>query len=586
MWFTRFYQGDMVFNILLPYILSLVFSTFVGLYAWKRRQVNGSFAFVFICIFQAIWTFFFLLELTADSLVLKVLYDKIQWIAGFGWVISFFGFSHNYLGIRPHKNLWAVLVSCFLVSTFLVIFDDFHGLLYPTPELLQEEPFSVLDYDFTWLTYIFAGLMYSVYLSGYGPLISRFFRSPRFYRSQILIIMSGALIPLIAATFALADITLGYYRDTAPLSSGISNLIMAIGIFRYGLLDIVPIARHLVLENMLDAVLVVNEDNILVDMNQVAEKNANVSINEVLGKSISEIYKNHPLLQRDYSGAIELEEEVVYERDQRKEYRLVSISPIYDRRDRFCGRLIIIRNINEQKRAQAELEQYAGEIKMLSDEYKSFAYSVSHDLQAPIRAISGFSTMLHEELIDQLDDDSLDVLNRIQQSAARMDDMIKALLTLSRITSNEIKVETIEVDQLAGFVIQNLKEQDPDHNVTCEIQGGLSAEGDPDLIRILLENLLGNAWKYTKQTEKPEITFSASVEGDKTVFCVSDNGIGFDMTRADRLYAPFHRLTDDPNYSGLGIGLATAKKIIQRHGGQIWAESKPDEGARFFFQLN
>jgi PAS domain S-box-containing protein len=575
-----------MFNILLPYILSLLLSALVGLYAWRRRQVNGSFAFVFICIFQATWSFFFLLELTADSLILKILYDKIQWVAGFGWVVAFFGFSHNYLGIRPRRTVWTAVVLCFVVCSFVVILDDIHGLLYPAPILLPLEPFSVLDYEFTWLTYIFAGLMYTVYLSGYGPLISRLFRSPRLYRSQILIIMTGAIIPLISASIALADITLGYYRDTAPLSSGISNLVMAIGIFRYGLLDIVPIARGLVFENMHDAVIVVNENNILVDMNRTAEKNTNMSINEVLGKPITEVYKDHPLLQRDYQEAVDLEEEVIYERNQQKEYRQVSISPIYDRRERFCGRLIIIRNINEQKRAQVELEQYTDEVKMLNDEYKSFAYSVSHDLQAPVRAISGFSSILYDELKDQLDKENLDLLNRIQQSSGQMDKMIKALLTLSRITSNDIQIETIEISQLAEDVVQSLKEREPDRVVTCEIQPELSLEGDPALIRILLENLLGNAWKYTKQIENPSISLSASAEGDKTVFCVSDNGIGFDMSNANQLFEPFHRLTDDPQYSGLGIGLATARKIVQRHGGKIWAESKLNEGAKFFFQLN
>lgn len=576
----------MVYSILLPYILSFLLSILVGLYAWRKRQINGSFAFVFICIFQATWTLFFLLELTTDSLILKITYDKIQWIAGFGWVVSFFGFSHNYLGIQPHKITWAVVVLCFVACSLLVLLDDYHGLLYPEPYLLPQQPFTVLDYDFTWLTYLIAGLMYSVYLSGFAPLLSRFLRSPRLYRSQILVIMAGAIIPLIAASIALAGITLGYYRDTAPLSSGISNLFIAIGIFRFGLLEIVPIARHLVLENMQDVVLVVNENNILVDMNRAAERDANVSVNQVIGKPFTEVYQDHPLLQRDYAGVIKLEEEVVYEGSQRKEYRLVSISPIYDRRDRFCGQLIIIRNINEQKRIQAELEQYASEIKMLSDEYKSFAYSVSHDLQAPIRAISGFSTMLQEDLKDQLSDDTLEILNRIRQAADRMDSMIKALLSLSRITSSEIQIETTDISQIAEDVIQTMHEQDPGHRITCEIQEGLCAEGDPNLIRILLENLLGNAWKYTNQVESPRITFSATKIGDKTVFCVADNGIGFKLTSTEQLYKPFQRLTDDPSYSGLGIGLATARKIVQRHGGKIWAESKPNQGAKFFFRLN
>jgi signal transduction histidine kinase len=276
---------------------------------------------------------------------------------------------------------------------------------------------------------------------------------------------------------------------------------------------------------------------------------------------------------------------MVFERDQQKEYRLVSISPIHDRKGTFIGRLIILRDINEQKQAQLELEQYTEEVKLLSTEYQSFAYSVSHDLQAPVRAVAGFSGLLIDNLEGQLDKENLDLLLRIRAASRRMENMISALLTLSRVSRNPLRLEEVNIKNLAEDVLEELEKTQPEHRVQTSIQADFSIRADPDLIRLLIQNLLSNAWKYTTLVPDPHIRLTASRQEGENMICIEDNGIGFPMDRADKLFEPFQRLVDEESYPGLGIGLATARKIVQRHGGKIWAESEPGKGARFYFTL-
>jgi PAS domain S-box-containing protein len=237
-------------------------------------------------------------------------------------------------------------------------------------------------------------------------------------------------------------------------------------------------------------------------------------------------------------------------------------------------------------RHNEELEQRVHErteqLKRINDELAAFTLAVAHDLRAPLAGISGFSRAAADRLSGQSDEKVTHYLGRIQAGAERMDDLLAGLLALSRIGRAEIELRPLDMTALARDAVEALHAATPERMVVVQVQDGLRAHGDVRLLRTLVENLVGNAWKFSTRREPARIEFGQEADG---AFFVRDNGAGFDMERAQELFAPFRRLHDAGDYEGLGIGLASARRVVERHGGRIWAESAPDAGAVFRFTL-
>jgi len=217
--------------------------------------------------------------------------------------------------------------------------------------------------------------------------------------------------------------------------------------------------------------------------------------------------------------------------------------------------------------------------------HESFSYTVSHDLRAPIRVIEGFTKILKEDygrLLDRIGNDHLD---RVLGAAARMNNMVDALLALSQLSTQPLARQPVNLSQLAGYVTDDLRRQTPERHVQVCIDPDLVAQGDPTLLRMVLENLLGNAWKYTGKTREPQIWFGHDPQQPSNSFTVRDNGAGFDMRFADRLFGVFQRLHSAADFQGTGVGLASVRRIVRRHGGDIWADGVVDQGASFHFTL-
>jgi light-regulated signal transduction histidine kinase (bacteriophytochrome) len=256
-------------------------------------------------------------------------------------------------------------------------------------------------------------------------------------------------------------------------------------------------------------------------------------------------------------------------------------------------------NLLEALRAfNAELEQRVIErtiqLQAANKELEAFSYSVSHDLRAPLRAIDGFSQVLARKYAGRLGQDGEHYLTRIQENTRRMGQLIDDLLSLARITRREMQQDDVDLSKLAHEIAAELQAQEPERRVQFEIEEQAAARGDLGLLRIFLHNLLGNAWKFTSMRPQARIQFgvlqdshplSQAEMGEGTVFFVRDNGIGFDMAYADKLFGAFQRLHTIDEFPGTGIGLATVQRIIHRHNGRIWVEAALDQGATFYFTL-
>ena len=242
-----------------------------------------------------------------------------------------------------------------------------------------------------------------------------------------------------------------------------------------------------------------------------------------------------------------------------------------------------VRRLNVE--LEARVKERTNKLQEINSELEAFSYSVSHDLRAPLRAIDGFSQALLTDFSDKVSDKMRNYLQRIQAGTARMGQLIEDLLNLSRISRLKLSRSDIDVSALVTQVMHELQQRDPERKVNVSIWDGIVVNADLRLVRVALENLLGNAWKFTSKTADPRIEFGMLQEGERRVLFVRDNGAGFDMAYADKLFGAFQRLHGVSEFPGTGIGLATVQRIVTRHGGRIWSQAQPGKGAAFFFTL-
>jgi PAS domain S-box-containing protein len=259
-----------------------------------------------------------------------------------------------------------------------------------------------------------------------------------------------------------------------------------------------------------------------------------------------------------------------------------------------CG---ISTDITERKRAEDEVRRLNAELEMRvrertaeleasTRELDAFAYSVSHDLRAPLRSLHGFSDALLDDYGDVLDDEGRDNLHRLQHNVQRMGRMIDDLLNLSRATRVELTRDHIDLSTMAHDIVADLVMADPDRTVTVRVADDLRAHGDAQLVRLALQNLLANAWKFTAHRADPCVEVGSTQHDGETVFFVRDNGAGFDMKYANKLFNAFQRLHPVAQFEGTGIGLAIVARVVRRHGGRVFAHAEVDRGATFFFNLH
>ena len=242
--------------------------------------------------------------------------------------------------------------------------------------------------------------------------------------------------------------------------------------------------------------------------------------------------------------------------------------------------------LDQRRLAEEALERRGSELAAVNRELEAFSYSVSHDLRAPLRTVDGFTEALLEEHHDALDEQGKDYLNRVRGASRRMGELITDLLGLSTVTRQQMTRETVDLSGIANEVAEEFQRTDPDRETQFSIADGLVSKGDRRLLTVVMENLIGNAWKYTAQQTEPKIEVGVVDNGEAPRYFVRDNGVGFDMDYADRLFGAFQRLHADEEFEGTGIGLATVQRIIVRHGGEVWAEGSVGKGATFYFTLS
>ncbi|MCJ7565177.1 MAG: response regulator [Candidatus Aminicenantes bacterium] len=357
---------------------------------------------------------------------------------------------------------------------------------------------------------------------------------------------------------------------------------------------------RLLVENANEAILVI-QGGLIKFANAKAAHVWGYSIGELLSRPFIELVfeSDRPATEAYFSKkAEELIDEVLYFRYVNKQGSIGWVEAngapiIWEGKPGILG---FITDITERKRAEGEIlrlneelerrvKERTAQLETLNEELEAFSHSVSHDLRAPLRSINGFSQALLENYKDRLDEQGQHYLERLSEASERMAELIDDLLLLSHVARVELKKSKIDLTALARSIMQELQKTQPERQVEFVPAPGLAASGDPNLMRTLLENLLSNAWKFTSKKPQARIEFGMTYHDDKPVFFIQDNGAGFDMTYADNLFKPFQRLHSLAEFPGTGIGLASVRRIVHRHGGRVWAKGKPNEGATFYFTI-
>lgn len=327
-------------------------------------------------------------------------------------------------------------------------------------------------------------------------------------------------------------------------------------------------------------------------MNSGLATSLNLAKDETSSKTIAECFSLEYAQQIDwqhhqvttYKQVLRIQEEVTL--PDGIHYFDTVVTPLYDAQGNIYALLRTSSDIPNLAATQEALSQRTIQLEAANRELESFSYSVSHDLQAPLRIINGFSQVLWDNYLPNLDDRGKHYLQRIQANSKRMSDLIDALLELSRVTRSQMKPVQVNLSAIAQDIIEELRGEHPERQVEVHLTPDLETKGDPQLLRIVLCNLLHNAWKYTSKRSHSQIEFGMITENvSQPTYFIRDNGAGFDQTYVDKLFTAFQRLHSQAEFPGTGIGLATVQRIIYRHGGKVWAEGECDRGTTIYFSL-
>jgi PAS domain S-box-containing protein len=334
--------------------------------------------------------------------------------------------------------------------------------------------------------------------------------------------------------------------------------------------------------------------------NKAAEEITGFKRDELIGKSDYDLFtkddadfftaKDHDVLKR--RDVLDIPEESIQTRHHGLRVLHTRKMALLDHKGDRQYLLGVSEDITERKRAEEsirqlniDLQKHSEQLQAANKELEAFSYSVSHDLRAPLRSIDGFSQALQEDYADKLDSEGKDHLQRVRASTQRMGQLIDDMLNLSRVTRGEMRCEAIDLTAMAEAIAADLQQTAPERDVEFVISEGLAVQGDARLLRILLDNLLNNAWKYTSKQPRARIEVGFAQNNGQSAYFVRDDGVGFDMAYADKLFGAFQRLHGMAEFNGTGIGLATVQRIIHRHGGRVWAQGKVDQGATFYFTI-
>lgn len=588
---------------LIPYFVSCGISASIGFYAWRHRSVLGAAPYAWVALSQAAWTLGYIFELASSDITAKIFWDDAQFVASAIAALALFAFALEYTEhkLTHPRATWILIAAIPVIFIVLDLTDNVHHLVRATASLIPGEPFAELTYPFSAAVWIL--FLYAVGLSvlSVGFLIGKIRRSPRLYRDQIALIIIGILIPLAGITLTIIGIELSFHRDTTPLTFALDNLLVAWALFRFRLFDIVPAARHAVIESMSDAMLVLDAQNRLVDLNPAAQRLISQQAADVIGQPASQVLSKWPDLVEQFQDVEDIQTELRVSSGTEQHYFDLRLLPLRNRSGDLTGRLIVAHDVTRRKWAENEIHQRSiqlenanreleaanARLQELSNVKDEFVANVSHELRTPI---ANLKIYLH--LFQHRPEKRDAYLVTLQRETKRLENLIEGLLALSRLDQDRIDLNFAPLD------LNTLTREYISDRMALAESNGLTLDYriDPDLPLVkadsnltgqVLSILLTNAFNYTPAGGHVAVqTRQSQIDGRRQAgFSISDTGPGIPPEEQQQLFVRFFRGNSGrkSGVAGTGLGLAIAWEIIERQHGQIVVDSAgiPGQGTTF-----
>lgn len=576
---------------LIPVALLFVVMLSIALiiYAWQRAT-PGSIYFMMINIGAGAWAFFYLLELNSLYLPAKVAWFSLKYLAVTGLVSALFAFVAYYteLRIRLTRYSWLLLVAFPAVAAVVLATNDIHGWFISNARLILRAPFVLLDYRTQTFFWVVAAYSMLLSLAALLLLIRQERIQPiNYYRRQIRLLLAGIALPWVVSLAALLGWSPFPGIDVAPITFTFTLPVFSLAVYKFGLLDLLPVAREIVVENMTDGVIVLDHHGKILDLNRTASQ-LFADHGPLIGRHLDQVINENPHLQAEFKYNRPGEAEVVLPRSGVRRYYQVSLTTLPFEKDLPPGQLMVIHDISEQKEMQFALQRAKDTAEEATRAKSLFLANLSHEIRTPLNAILGMSSLLLET---RLNAEQQEFVHTVRTSGDALLSLINDILDFSKIEAGRLELERapfdlrMAVEDSIDIIAPQASEKNLDFLFYVADDAPRALIGDMTRLRQILVNLLSNAVKFTERGEVVLEVESENLYDDRYIlhFAVRDTGIGIPAERIGALFQSFSQLDSSTTrkYGGTGLGLAITDRLVRLMGGQISVESQPGVGSTF-----
>ena len=579
---------------IIPIVIAAIISLAVAVLAWKQRRIYGAVPLMLMMLSIAQWLIFYVLEIGSTTLEGNLLWANIAYIGIVFAPVAWLFFAFEYTN-PSRKATWRTAVPFLIEPLFilLVIWTDMlHQLFRASVTLNSSGPFTYLIIERGPIFWMHVAYSYGVLAYGTYLLIRAYFHTRGLYRAQIGVSVLGAFVPWLVNILYISPVAATFIIDPTPLAFMVTGVMFAWGIFGYRLIDISPVARNSVIEQMDDGMFVIDTLNRVVDVNPAAQAVLKKSTNQIIGLPMEVVFDAQSALVEQYRDVERANMQIRFTSGGQLLYYNLSISPLHDKQGRMTGRLVMLYNNTEQHMAEIALREAKEAAEAASRAKSTFLANMSHELRTPLTAIIGYSELLQEQT-NALSDPNLPLrLEKISISADHLLHVINDLLDLSKVEAGQMALSIsafsiTSVIESVQVVVQSMLEQNK-NQLTIKLD--LDTDGmkaDQAKVRQILLNLLHNAAKFT-QHGKIELTVQRNpADHAQIMFQISDNGIGMSGDQVNQLFRPFFQANPSPSrrYGGTGLGLAISYHLCKLMQGDIQVQSELGEGTCFTIYL-